>query len=73
MKNRFNFVVSNRDFQQVFDFSGAPEARRSQPLRHINQWLIGHSKILLDGSLDELLDAKLDVFREIESRKLNHN
>jgi len=27
LKNRFNFVVSNRDFQQMFDFVGAPEER----------------------------------------------
>jgi hypothetical protein len=24
LKNRFNFIVSNGDFLQVFDFNGAP-------------------------------------------------
>jgi hypothetical protein len=29
LKNRFNFVVSNGDFLQVFDFIGAPEEIRT--------------------------------------------
>jgi len=29
LKNRFNFVVSNGDYLQVFDFNGAPEEIRT--------------------------------------------
>jgi hypothetical protein len=38
LKNRFNSVVSNGDFLQVFDFNGAPEEIRTpDPLAQLAQ------------------------------------